>query len=214
MSSYFDEPNMLGHACIVPVIERHSRCVLSSRSMEGIKLIRFEQRHKHKQTHKPWTNIFNTSKGPSLTGVPALLAFPGGPHRRSQSDVPDYAGVEGGDDPFGDLSDGLPQKYATLPRNHNPNPFQGGGAAAWEPGAERQKKEKVSLLERVTGKKDARKAANGARTGSTSDLRVANPFSADVQFTNPFKSRYRTRTADLTHGVETPNPGCLTLTLI
>uniref|UniRef100_A0A8C5BKT8 FIP-RBD domain-containing protein n=1 Tax=Gadus morhua TaxID=8049 RepID=A0A8C5BKT8_GADMO len=125
---------------------------------------------------------------PSLTGAPALLAFPGGPHRRSQSDVPDYAGVEGGDDPFGDLSDGLPQKYATLPRNHNPNPFQGGGAAAWEPGAERQKKEKVSLLERVTGKKDARKAANGARTGSTSDLRVANPFSADVQFTNPFKS--------------------------
>ncbi|CAL8366529.1 unnamed protein product [Gadus morhua 'NCC'] len=129
----------------------------------------------------------------------------GGPHRRSQSDVPDYAGVEGGDDPFGDLSDGLPQKYATLPRNHNPNPFQGGGAAAWEPGAERQKKEKVSLLERVTGKKDARKAANGARTGSTSDLRVANPFSADVQFTNPFKSSDSKPTAkgDLKFGQKT-----------
>ncbi|CAL8284434.1 unnamed protein product [Arctogadus glacialis] len=128
----------------------------------------------------------------------------GGPHRRSQSDVPDHAGVEGGDDPFGDLSDGLPQKYATLPRNHNPNPFQG-DAAAWEPGAERQKKEKVSLLERVTGKKDARKAANGARTGSASDLRAANPFSADVQFTNPFKSSDSKPTArgDLKYGQKT-----------
>ncbi|CAL8357895.1 unnamed protein product [Boreogadus saida] len=144
----------------------------------------------------------------------------GGPHRRSQSDVPDHAGVEGGgggggDDPFGDLSDGLPQKYATLPRNHNANPFQGGGGGgppaaaaggAWEPAAERQKKEKVSLLERVTGKKDARKAAaNGARTGSASDLRAANPFSGDVQFNNPFKSSDSKPTArgDLKYGQKT-----------
>ena len=118
--------------------------------------------------------------------------------------MPDYAGGEAGGDPFGDISDGLPQKYATLPRNHNPNPFQGEGAA-WERGGERrEKKEKVSLLERVTGKKDVRKATNGARTGSTSDLRAANPFSGDVQFTNPFKTRYLTRSADLNPWLSTP----------
>ncbi|KAG7279817.1 hypothetical protein CRUP_013727, partial [Coryphaenoides rupestris] len=106
------------------------------------------------------------------------------------SDVPDFGDVEAHGDPFSDLSDGLPQKYATLPRNHNPNPFQGeapawdrGGGAGGGGGEKREKKEKVSLLERVTGKKDARgKAANGARTASASDLCTPNPFGEDLKF--------------------------------
>jgi len=127
------------------------------------------------------------------------LLFTGGPHRRTQSDVPDFGDVEAHGDPFSDLSDGLPQKYATLPRNHNPNPFQGEAPALDRGGGpgggeKREKKEKVSLLERVTGKKDARgKAANGARTASASDLCVPNPFGGEARITNPFSSAYKTR---------------------
>ncbi|CAL8256963.1 unnamed protein product [Lota lota] len=169
--------------------------------------------HKLSAAHS-MSDLIGTHVRPKLDSMNSIDES--GPHRRSQSDVPDYAAGEAHGDPFGDISDGLPQKYATLPRNHNPNPFQG-EAPAWERGGERrEKKEKVSLLERVTGKKDARKAANGARTGSTSDLRISNPFSGDVQFTNPFNSGFKTRylilTPDLNHAVMTqhqvsdPNP--------
>ncbi|XP_047207134.1 rab11 family-interacting protein 2 isoform X2 [Girardinichthys multiradiatus] len=117
----------------------------------------------------------------------------GGPHRRSQSEVPGYQDGEAHSDPFPDISDTLPQKYATLPRNHNP--FEGErGQQPWDRAERREKKEKVSLLERVTGKKEGRKANNGGRSGSSGDLRSPNPFNADSQAdTNPFSFNYKTR---------------------
>uniref|UniRef100_A0A3B3X3G4 Rab11 family-interacting protein 2 n=1 Tax=Poecilia mexicana TaxID=48701 RepID=A0A3B3X3G4_9TELE len=116
----------------------------------------------------------------------------GGPHRRSQSEVPGYQDGEAHSDPFTDISDTLPQKYATLPRNRNP--FEGErGQQPWERAERREKKEKVSLLERVTGKKEGRRAGNGGRSGSSGDLRSPNPFSADAAAdTNPFSFGYKT----------------------
>ncbi|XP_021165024.2 rab11 family-interacting protein 2 isoform X1 [Fundulus heteroclitus] len=116
----------------------------------------------------------------------------GGPHRRSQSEVPGYQDGGAHSDPFTDISDTLPQKYATLPRNRNP--FEGErGQQPWDRAERKEKKEKVSLLERVTGKKEGRKAGNGGRSGSSGDLRSPNPFSADsAAETNPFTSGYKT----------------------
>ncbi|XDV50168.1 hypothetical protein PO909_019270 [Leuciscus waleckii] len=110
-------------------------------------------------------------------------------HRHSQSDG---YGVPNSDvpcDPFSDIGDNMPQKFATLPRNHNP--FEGDQGMMW--GAEKkEKKEKVSLLGRVTGKKEGKKAASGARTGSSGDLRSPNPFTNETSSeTNPFISHYR-----------------------
>lgn len=115
----------------------------------------------------------------------------GGPHRRSHSEVPWLPDGEGQADPFTNIGDALPQKYATLPLNRNP--FEGGPGQPWERGG--GKKEKVSLLERVTGKKEGRKT--GARSGSSGDLRSPNPFSGDPQAdTNPFSSAYKSRCFD------------------
>ncbi|XP_077438538.1 rab11 family-interacting protein 2 isoform X1 [Vanacampus margaritifer] len=109
-----------------------------------------------------------------------------GPHRRSQSEVPGLQDNEAHSDPFTDISDTLPQKYATLPRNRNP--FEGEQGQLWD--KPKEKKEKISLLERMTGKKDGRKTSNGGRlgsAGSSGDLRSPNPFSGDSQVhTNPF----------------------------
>lgn len=107
--------------------------------------------------------------------------------------MPGYQDGEAHSDPFTDISDALPQKYATLPRNRNP--FEGErGQQPWDRAERREKKEKVSLLERVTGKKEGRKASNGGRSGSSGDLRSPNPFSADSQAdTNPFSFNYKTR---------------------
>lgn len=114
----------------------------------------------------------------------------GGPHRRSQSEVPGYQDGEAHGDPFTDITDTLPQKYATLPRNRNP--FEGEQGQLWDRADRKEKKEKVSLLERVTGKKDGRKASNGSRSGSSGDLRSPNPFSGDPPAnTNPFSSNYK-----------------------
>ncbi|KAM6916031.1 rab11 family-interacting protein 2 [Xenentodon cancila] len=114
----------------------------------------------------------------------------GGPHRRSQSEVPGYQDEEAHSDPFTDISDTLPQKYATLPRNRNP--FEGEHGQLWDRAERREKKEKVSLLERVTGKKEGRKTSNGGRSGSSGDLRSPNPFTGDSQAeTNPFSSTYK-----------------------
>lgn len=114
----------------------------------------------------------------------------GGPHRRSQSEVPGYQDGEAHSDPFTDISDTLPQKYATLPRNRNP--FEGEHGQLWDRAERKEKKEKVSLLERVTGKKEGRKTSNGGRSGSSGDLRSPNPFSGDSQAdTNPFSSNYK-----------------------
>ncbi|KAL6101496.1 rab11fip2 [Pungitius sinensis] len=113
----------------------------------------------------------------------------GGPHRRSQSEVPGYQEGEAHSDPFTDISDTLPQKYATLPRNRNP--FEGEPGQLWDRAERKEKKEKVSLLERVTGKKEGRKTNNAGRSGSSGDLRSPNPFSGDLQAdTNPFVSRH------------------------
>ncbi|XP_067093088.1 rab11 family-interacting protein 2 [Osmerus mordax] len=112
------------------------------------------------------------------------------PHRRSQSEVPGYEDCEQHSDPFTDISDTLPQKYATLPRNRNP--FEGEHGQLWDRAERKEKKEKVSLLERVTGKKEGRKTSGG-RSGSSGDLRSPNPFSSDTQGdTNPFSSHFKT----------------------
>ncbi|XP_028845928.1 rab11 family-interacting protein 2 [Denticeps clupeoides] len=111
------------------------------------------------------------------------------PHRRSQSEVPGYTDSEASD-PFSDVGDNMPQKYATLPRNLNP--FDAEQSAFWDRGERKEKKEKVSLLERVTGKKEGKKASNGGRSGSSGDLRSPNPFSMEsLADTNPFTSHYK-----------------------
>lgn len=123
-------------------------------------------------------------------------ASSGGPHRRSQSEVPGYQDDEAHCDPFTDISDALPQKYATLPRNRNP--FEGEHGQLWDPAERKEKKEKVRLLERVTGKKDGRKTSNGGRLGSAGDLRAPNPFSGELPAdTNPFISNYKPRSPAL-----------------
>lgn len=122
----------------------------------------------------------------------SLPGSTGGPHRRSQSEVPGFQDSEAHSDPFTDISDTLPQKYATLPRNRNP--FEGEHGQLWDRAERKEKKEKVSLLERVTGKKEGRKTSNERRSGSSGDLRSPNPFSGDSQAdTNPFSSNYKTR---------------------
>ncbi|KAJ8248158.1 hypothetical protein GJAV_G00238950 [Gymnothorax javanicus] len=112
------------------------------------------------------------------------------PHRRTQSEVPGFEDGESLSDPFVDIGDNLPQKFATLPRNRNP--FQADPPAPWERPEKKEKKEKVSLLERVTGKKDGRKVGNGSRSGSSGDLRSPNPFSSEGPAeTNPFNPNYK-----------------------
>lgn len=121
-----------------------------------------------------------------------LSASSGGPHRCSQGEVPGYQGDEAHCDPFTDISDTLPQKYATLPRNRNP--FEGEHGQLWDQAERKEKKEKVRLLERVTGKKEGRKTSNGGRLGSAGDLRAPNPFSGELPAeTNPFSSNYKPR---------------------
>ena len=136
-------------------------------------------------------DIITRSQVDALIWV-SLPGSAGGPHRRSQSEVPGYQDGEAHSDPFTDISDTLPQKYATLPRNRNP--FEGEHGQLWDRSERKEKKEKVSLLERVTGKKEGRKTSNGGRSGSSGDLRSPNPFSGDSQAdTNPFISNYKAR---------------------
>ena len=121
-----------------------------------------------------------------------LSASSGVPHRRSQSEVTGHQYDETHCDPFTDISDTLPQKYATLPRNRNP--FEGELGQLWEQGERKEKKEKVRLLERMTGKKEGRKTSNGGRLGSAGDLRAPNPFGGEFPAdTNPFSSSYKPR---------------------
>ncbi|KAG2462911.1 rab11 family-interacting protein 2 [Polypterus senegalus] len=139
------------------------------------------------------------------------------PHRRSQSVGTakpnqstsldsDYA-LEVENDPFGSIGASLPQKSATLPRNKNP--FDSGTSITWDSSTavssrvteigkdnRKEKKEKVSLLERVTGKKDGKKIeklGNGKST-STGETQARNPFSNDLlddAETNPFSTNYK-----------------------
>ncbi|XP_061084629.1 rab11 family-interacting protein 2 [Conger conger] len=134
------------------------------------------------------SDLMGTHFRPKLDSMNSIEESGSSPHRRSQSEVPGGEDSGGLGDPFTDVCDGLPQKYATLPRNRNP--FQAEAPVAWE--RPKEKKEKVSLLERVTGKKDGRKASNGSRSGSSGDLRSPNPFSSEGPTdTNPFNPNYR-----------------------
>ncbi|XP_028279750.1 rab11 family-interacting protein 2 [Parambassis ranga] len=147
--------------------------------------------HKLSAAHS-MSDLIGTHFRPKLDSMNSIeeSGSTGGPHRRSQSEVPGYQDSEAQSDPFTDISDTLPQKYATLPRNRNP--FEGEHGQLWDRAERREKKEKVSLLERVTGKKEGRKTSNGGRSGSSGDLRSPNPFSGDSQAdTNPFSSSYK-----------------------
>uniref|UniRef100_A0A8B9KIM4 Rab11 family-interacting protein 2 n=1 Tax=Astyanax mexicanus TaxID=7994 RepID=A0A8B9KIM4_ASTMX len=132
------------------------------------------------------SDLIGTHFRPKLDSMNSIEEIDGaGPHRRSQSEVPGYQDSETVSDPFTDIGDHMPQKYATLPRKGNP--FVGD----WERAERKEKKEKFSLLERVTGKKEGRKASNGGRSGSSGDLRSPNPFTSESSSdANPFLQHY------------------------
>ncbi|XP_066534945.1 rab11 family-interacting protein 2 [Hoplias malabaricus] len=134
------------------------------------------------------SDLIETHGRPKLDSMNSIEESGGGaPHRRSQSEVPGCQDGEKAADPFTDIGDNMPQKYATLPRNRNP--FE--GEQLWDRPERKEKKEKVSLLERVTGKKEGRKTSNGGRSGSSGDLRSPNPFTSESQNdTNPFLQHY------------------------
>lgn len=111
-------------------------------------------------------------------------------------------------DPFTNVSASLPQKFATLPRQKNPfeeNPLsweQNVGLFSKPPEIKKEnkkeKKEKVSLFERVTGKKEGKRSdrlSNGGSEGS--DLKSPSPFaeshqgSFDFDSTNPFTTNFK-----------------------
>ncbi|XP_032844521.2 rab11 family-interacting protein 2 [Tyto alba] len=141
------------------------------------------------------------------------------PHRRTLSvdtskmnqldSTVDEAALEAQNDPFTNVSASLPQKFATLPRQKNP--FEE-SPATWDQNIslfskpveirkeiKREKKEKVSLFERVTGKKDSKrsdKLSNGGSDSST-DLKSPSAFgethqeSFDYDSTNPFMTNFK-----------------------
>uniref|UniRef100_A0A1A8HBM2 Rab11 family-interacting protein 2 n=1 Tax=Nothobranchius korthausae TaxID=1143690 RepID=A0A1A8HBM2_9TELE len=164
--------------------------------------------HKLSAAHS-MSDLIGTHIRPKLDSMNSIeeKGSASGPHRRSQSEVPGYQDGEAHSDPFTDISDTLPQKYATLPRNRNP--FEGEQGQLWDRAEHKEKKEKVSLLERVTGKKDGRKSGDGARSGSSGDLRSPNPFGGESRAeTNPFSSTYKpsekkqTGSDDITFGLK------------
>ncbi|NXM60440.1 RFIP2 protein, partial [Illadopsis cleaveri] len=140
------------------------------------------------------------------------------PHRRTLSvdtskmsqldSTVDETAREAQNDPF-NVSASLPQKFATLPRQKNP--FEE-SPATWDQNInlfskpveirkdiKKEKKEKVSLFERVTGKKDSKrsdKLSNGGSESST-DLKSPSAFgeahqeSFDYDSTNPFMANFK-----------------------
>ncbi|XP_041271713.1 rab11 family-interacting protein 2 isoform X3 [Onychostruthus taczanowskii] len=140
------------------------------------------------------------------------------PHRRTLSvdtskmsqldSTVDETALEAQNDPF-NVSASLPQKFATLPRQKNP--FEE-SPATWDQNIslfskpveirkeiKKEKKEKVSLFERVTGKKDSKrsdKLSNGG-SESSSDLKSPSAFgeahqeSFDYDSTNPFMANFK-----------------------
>nr|XP_003223542.1 PREDICTED: rab11 family-interacting protein 2 [Anolis carolinensis]XP_008113018.1 PREDICTED: rab11 family-interacting protein 2 [Anolis carolinensis]XP_016850618.1 PREDICTED: rab11 family-interacting protein 2 [Anolis carolinensis] len=112
-------------------------------------------------------------------------------------------------DPFTNVSAMLPQKFATLPRQKNP--FEE-TPVSWDQNIglfskpveikkdiKREKKEKVSLFERVTGKKDSKRSdrlSNGGSDGST-DLKSPSALgenlqdSFDYDSSNPFMTTFK-----------------------
>nr|XP_058908899.1 rab11 family-interacting protein 2 isoform X2 [Kogia breviceps] len=143
------------------------------------------------------------------------------PHRRtlsfdtSKMNQPDSSVGEGEssfgrqNDPFTNVTASLPQKFATLPRKKNP--FEE-SSESWDSSMnlfskstevrkenKREKREKVSLFERVTGKKDSRRSdrLNNGGSDSPCDLKSPNAFSEnrqdyfDYESTNPFTTKFR-----------------------
>ncbi|KAM7074043.1 rab11 family-interacting protein 2 isoform 3-T4 [Molossus nigricans] len=143
------------------------------------------------------------------------------PHRRtlsfdtSKMNQPDRSADEGEssfgrqNDPFTNVTASLPQKFATLPRKKNP--FEE-SSESWDSSMtlfskpievrkenKREKREKVSLFERVTGKKDSRRSdkLNNGAADSPCDLKSPNAFSEnrqdyfDYESTNPFTAKFR-----------------------
>lgn len=110
-------------------------------------------------------------------------------------------------DPFTNVTASLPQKFATLPRKKNP--FEE-SSESWDSSVtlfskpvegrkenKREKREKVSLFERVTGKKDSRRSDKLNNGDSPCDLQSPNAFSEnrrdyfDYESTNPFTTKFR-----------------------
>ncbi|NWU62948.1 RFIP2 protein, partial [Pterocles burchelli] len=141
------------------------------------------------------------------------------PHRRTLSvdtskgnqldSTVDETALEAQNDPFTNVSASLPQKFATLPRQKNP--FEE-SPATWDQNIslfskpveirkeiKKEKKEKVSLFERVTGKKDSRRSDKLSNGGSDSctDLKSPSAFgethqeSFDYESTNPFMTNFK-----------------------
>ncbi|XP_062376258.1 rab11 family-interacting protein 2 [Sardina pilchardus] len=82
----------------------------------------------------------------------------------------------------------MPQKYATLPRNHNPFEVEQNGI--WE--TREQRKENVEVLKQKARKKVGKNMNDYGRSGSSGNLQSANPFSTEsLRDYNPFKSCYR-----------------------
>ncbi|XP_011357548.1 rab11 family-interacting protein 2 isoform X1 [Pteropus vampyrus] len=143
------------------------------------------------------------------------------PHRRtlsfdtSKMNQPDSSVDEGEstfgrqNDPFTNVTALLPQKFATLPRKKNP--FEE-SSESWDSSMnlfsksvevrkenKREKRERVSLFERVTGKKDSRRSdkLNNGASDSPCDFKSPSAFSEnrqdyfDYESTNPFTTKFR-----------------------
>ncbi|KAK6487644.1 rab11 family-interacting protein 2-like [Huso huso] len=143
----------------------------------------------------------NVISYPSLAGDPHRGVDTANPEQPGNASTEGEGGYEGHSDLFANISDSLPQKSATLPRNKNP--FESSSGVSWEGRTNirsEKKKEKVGLLERVKGKKDGKKLdkiGNG-KSGSSGDLRSPNPFSDSLQGdagTNPFSTNYKSKTS-------------------
>ncbi|XP_031435330.1 rab11 family-interacting protein 2 [Clupea harengus] len=93
-------------------------------------------------------------------------------------------------DPVCCVKDCMPQKYATLPRNHNP--FEVDQNEFWEPREQSERKENVEVLKRKAWKKRGKNMKDYGRSGSSGNLQSANPFRTDLLGNhNPFNSHYR-----------------------
>lgn len=88
------------------------------------------------------------------------------------------------------VRDSMPQKYATLPRNHNP--FEVGDNGLWKTREQSERIENVEVLKRKAWKKVGKSMNDYGRSCSYGNLRSANPFSTDPPGeNNPFNSYCR-----------------------
>lgn len=86
--------------------------------------------------------------------------------------------------------DFMPQKYATLPRNHNP--FEVSENGFWKTKDKTENLEKVEVLKRKEWKKMGKNMNAYGRSCSYGNLQSANPFTTDSPGAhNPFSSYCR-----------------------